>query len=64
MTIPELTPLERQMLALAIFTMSMKIGPSSFGHFESIVEKTGIETEFVAYASSWINYKKDGKKEV
>lgn len=53
-----LTPVEREMLALAIFTMGMKIGPGSFNHFESIVQKTGIRKEFAENYDSWMAYNK------
>lgn len=51
----ELTDKERQLLAFAIFSIGMKIGPASFPHCESIVEKTGIKKEFEAYAKDWIS---------
>ena len=57
----ELSPVEREMLALAIFSMSMKIGPASFDNFESIARKTGILKEFQANAESWIAYNKKEK---
>jgi hypothetical protein len=57
----ELSPVEREMLALAIFAMAMKIGPPSFASFESIAKKTGCLIEYLGHAESWIAYNKKEK---
>lgn len=53
-----LTPVEREMLALALFLICMKFGPVGFGTFESIAQKTGVLKEFVEKAESWIAHSK------
>jgi hypothetical protein len=56
---PQLTDKERTMIAFALFSMGMRMGPSSFEDFESIFKKIGIEKEFVDCARSWIDYPKE-----
>jgi hypothetical protein len=51
-----LTEKQRKMIAFSLFSMGMRMGPSSFEDFESIVQKIGIENEFVEYAKDWIGY--------
>ena len=55
----ELTQEEKNLIAFSLFSMGMKIGPLSFETFESIVQKIGIEKEFVDYAKSWLDYPKN-----
>jgi hypothetical protein len=55
----QLTEKQRKMIAFSLFSMGMRMGPSSFEDFECIVQKIGIEKEFVDYAKSWIDYPKE-----
>lgn len=52
----ELEPKEQQLLAFALFTTGMRIGPDVFATIESIVEKIGISDRLVLIAGDWINY--------
>ncbi len=57
--LPNLTEKEKNLIAFSLFSMGMKTGPPSFATFESIVQKIGIEKEFVDYAKSWLDYPKN-----
>jgi len=49
----QLSEKERQLVAFALFSLSMKLGPASFDHMEKIIEKIGVKSEFVIYATDW-----------
>ena len=53
---------ERILVGFALFTTSMKIGPSCFSTVYQVVEKIGVREEFEGYANDWIEwatYKKE-----
>lgn len=53
-----LNELQKKFIALAIFSMAMKVGPTCFLSVEDIIDKIGIRQEFEFYAKDWVEYSK------
>ena len=58
----ELTQKEKEFVAFAIFSFSMKVGPACFEGVEIIIGKLGIENEFVDRSKHWSEYCAQKKK--
>jgi hypothetical protein len=54
----ELDKKEQQLLAFALFTTGMRIGPDVFSTLESIAKKAGIVEPLKLVSADWINYSK------
>jgi hypothetical protein len=52
----ELDKKEQQLLAFALFTTGMRIGPDVFPTLESIAKKAGIIEPLKLVSADWINY--------
>lgn len=61
---PELSEKQKNMMAFALFSVGMKLGPPSFGDLEDIVIKAGITAEFEGYAKQWIDYAERKKEKI
>lgn len=58
----QLTDKEQGLLAFALFTTAMRIGPDVFPTMESIAEKIGITDKYVHYAGDWLHYSRTVKE--
>lgn len=54
----DLTDKEQQLLAFALFSTGMRIGPDVFETIESIATKLGMEDKLGMQAKDWLNYSK------
>jgi hypothetical protein len=52
----DLSEKEQKLIGLSLFSMSMKIGPSSFPMMEVIIDKIGVRAQFEFFAHDWIEY--------
>jgi len=52
----ELNKKEQHLLAFALFSTGMRIGPDVFPTLESIAEKTGILDALTVMAGDWLHY--------
>lgn len=52
----ELTETDRKLLAYSLFSLAMKMGPTSFEATERIIKKLDLEKEYVFYANDWIDF--------
>lgn len=50
-----MTDKEKDFLALALFSFSMKCGPKAFGIVHSICEQCGVLPQLEKWATDWIN---------
>lgn len=51
-----LTPAEKQLIAFALFSVSMRIGPTVFKSVERVSIKLGTADRYVHYANDWVHY--------
>jgi len=58
----ELTDKEKQLLAFALFTAGMRMGPAVFDTLEQIGLKTDCGERLKLFASDWMNYSKNIKE--
>jgi len=58
----ELTAIQKQMIAFALFSQAMRAGPLLFAETDAIVAALGITEEFAKYANSWIDYSKENNQ--
>jgi hypothetical protein len=54
----DLTDKEQQLLAFALFSTGLRVGPDVFETIESIATKLGIVDKLGMHAKDWLNYSK------
>lgn len=52
----ELTDKEQQLLAYALFTTAMRVGPDTFETMLSIAKKTNVFHRYIVVAEDWVSF--------